>query len=229
MLINADMKILVVEDDVAVRSALVQALAEVGCNVDACDNGAEGAYMALEWDFDAIVLDVLLPEKDGWQVLSELRKEKTTPVLMLTAKGEVEDRIRGLDGGADDYLVKPFDPDELIARVRALVRRSTGIASNDIELGRVTIDTAGCQVYKDGESVKLSPAQYNILEHLARRAGTLVSRTSICESLSIEDEEEFSNVLDVHIYNIRKKLGKEFLQNRRGQGYIIPTATRPSE
>jgi two-component system OmpR family response regulator len=220
------MKILIIEDDEEVRNSLVQALAEVGCNVDACDNGAEGIYMALEWDFDAVVLDVQLPKKDGWQVLAELRKEKTTPVLMLTAKGEVEDRIRGLDGGADDYLVKPFDPDELIARVRALVRRSTGTASNEIELGRVTIDTAGCQVYRDGEPVKLSPAQYNILNVLARKAGTLVSRTLLCESLSIEDEEEFSNVLDVHIYNIRKKLGKDFLQNRRGQGYIIPVTNR---
>jgi two-component system OmpR family response regulator len=222
MLLYDDMKVLIIEDDDAVRNALVQALAEVGCKVEASANGAEGLYLALNWNFDAVVLDVMLPEKDGWQVLAELRKEKATPVLMLTARGEVEDRIRGLNGGADDYLLKPFVIDELIARVRALVRRSTGIASNEIDLGRVTIDTAGCQVYKDGESVRLSPAQYNILECLARRAGSLVSRTSLCESLSIEDEEEFSNVLDVHIYNIRKKLGKEFLQNRRGQGYIIP-------
>ncbi len=224
MLINAGMKILVVEDDFEVRNSVVQVLAEVGCNVESSENGAEGLYLALEWEFDVILLDIQLPEKDGWQVLSELRKEKTTPVLMLTAKGEVDDRIRGLDGGADDYLVKPFNPNELIARVRALVRRSTGIASNEIEIGRVTIDTAAHQVFKDGEEVKLSPAQYSILEVLVRRAGTLVSRTTLCENLSIEDEEEFSNVLDVHIYNIRKKLGKEFLQNRRGQGYIIPTA-----
>ncbi len=224
MLINAGMKILVMEDDFEVRNSVVQVLAEVGCNVESSENGAEGLYLALEWEFDVILLDIQLPEKDGWQVLSELRKEKTTPVLMLTAKGEVDDRIRGLDGGADDYLVKPFNPNELIARVRALVRRSTGIASNEIEIGRVTIDTAAHQVFKDGEEVKLSPAQYSILEVLVRRAGTLVSRTTLCENLSIEDEEEFSNVLDVHIYNIRKKLGKEFLQNRRGQGYIIPTA-----
>jgi two-component system OmpR family response regulator len=222
MLLYDDMKVLIIEDDDAVRNALVQALAEAGCKVEASANGAEGLYLALNWDFDAVVLDVMLPEKDGWQVLAELRKEKATPVLMLTARGEVEDRIRGLNGGADDYLLKPFVTDELIARVRALVRRSTGSASNEIDLGRVTIDTVGFQVYKDGETVKLSPAQYNILECLARRAGSLVSRTSLCEGLSIEDEEEFSNVLDVHIYNIRKKLGKEFLQNRRGQGYIIP-------
>ncbi|MEO0793910.1 MAG: response regulator transcription factor [Verrucomicrobiota bacterium] len=216
------MKILVIEDDDDVRRSLTQALAEQGCTVESSDNGTEGLYMARCWDFDAVILDVMLPGLDGWELLSRLRGEKSTPVLMLTARGDLDDRIRGLDTGADDYLVKPYETLELVARVRALVRRSAGLATNVIQLGRVTIDTASSAIQLDGNPVNLTAAQYKIVEYLARHAGTVIDRPTLCEALLIEDEEGFSNVLDVQIYNIRKKLGKDFLQNRRGLGYIIP-------
>jgi len=214
--------ILVVEDDADVRSAISKALRENGFDVALAEDGAVGLYQALNWDYDAIVLDVMLPEIDGWEVLRRLRRHKRTPVLMLTARGELDDRVQGLNGGADDYLVKPYEPVELIARLRALVRRSTGLADNRIDLGRVLIDTDSQTVRLDDQVVGLTPAQYKIVEHLARHAGKLISRSQLCEALLIEDEEAFSNVLDVQIYHIRKKLGKSFLQNRRGEGYIIP-------
>ncbi len=221
-MLETRMSILVVEDDEDIRSAIVKTLNEYGFAAISTGNGTEGLYRALHWDYDAILLDLMLPEMDGWEVLRRIRKEKKTPVLLLTARGELDDRLRGLDGGADDYLVKPYEPRELIARIRALVRRTTGHVSNSIKLGRVEIDTASQTIYLDGETVKLSPSQYQIVELLSRRAGSLVSREALSEALLIEDEEAFSNVLDVQIYNIRKKLGKDFLQNRRGVGYIIP-------
>ncbi len=224
MLIAEAVTILIVEDDEDVRNAIVEALREDGIDVESVTNGVEGLYQAQNWEFDAIVLDVMLPGLNGWEILKRIRREKKTPVLMLTARGDVEERIHGLNSGADDYLVKPYDPGELVARLRALVRRTTGHADNIIDLGRVIIDTVGQSITLDGESVKLSPAQYKIVEYLARSAGAIVSRDALCEALLIEDEEAFSNVLDVQIYNIRKKLGKSFLESRLVAGYIIPKA-----
>lgn len=222
MLIRTSVKILSVEDDSDVRTSLTRALSEEGFFVESESSGAEGLYRAENWDYDVIVLDVMLPEMDGWEVLKRLRRKRTTPVLMLTALGQLDDRLQGLNGGADDYMVKPCEPQELIARLRALVRRTVGMAGNQIDLGRVVIDTASHDITVDDNEVKLTSSQFNIVEHLARNAGKLVSREKLCEALLIEDEEAFSNVLDVQIYNIRKKLGKDFLQNRRGVGYIIP-------
>jgi two-component system, OmpR family, response regulator len=221
---EALVKILVVEDDEDVRSAISRALREDGFGVESVADGVEGLYHALNWEFDAIVLDVMLPGMDGWELLRRLRREKATPVLMLTAKGELEDRLQGLNSGADDYLSKPYEPAELIARLRALVRRASGLADNRINLGRVAIDTSSQTITRDGEPVQLTPGQYKIVEYLGRRAGKLVSRDALCDALLIEEDDAISNVLTVQIYNIRKKLGKEFLQNRRGSGYIIPKA-----
>lgn len=221
MFTEALVKILIVEDDHDVRTAISKALHEGGFEVESTADGAEGLYYALNWDFEAIVLDVMLPEMDGWEVLRRLRLEKKTPVLMLTAMSELEDRLLGLDSGADDYLTKPYEPMELIARLRALVRRSTGHAENRIDLGRVSINTANQTITLDDEQVQLTPSQYKIVEYLARRTGKLISREELCEALLIEEEHSFSNVLNVQIYNIRKKLGKSFLQNRRGVGFIV--------
>ncbi|WP_309386017.1 response regulator transcription factor [Cerasicoccus frondis] len=216
------MKILLVEDDDDVRKTLTRSLEEEGFSVECEVNGLEGLYRAENWDFDIIILDVMLPEADGWAVLKKLRRTKATPVLMLTALGQLDDRIYGLNNGADDYMAKPYETPELIARVRALARRSMGMAENIIDLGRVIIDVSSYGITLDGEPVKLTAGQFKIVEHLARNAGKIISRDQLCEALLIEDEEAFSNVLDVQIYNIRKKLGKDFLQNRRGVGYIIP-------
>lgn len=216
------LKILVIEDDHDVRDGLVQTLEDENFLVDAAANGAEGLYRAREWDYDVIVLDVMLPELSGWQILERLRKEKSTPVLMLTARSEVDDRVKGLNSGADDYLVKPYNDRELLARIRALSRRSSGVAENQITLGRVVVDLAEQLVYLDGDRVKLTAAQFRIVSHLARNAGKVITRHDLFEAISGEDDETLSNVIDVQVHHIRRKLGKDFLQNRRGLGYIIP-------
>ncbi|WPJ97509.1 response regulator transcription factor [Coraliomargarita algicola] len=198
------MKILVVEDDEDVRHGLTQALMDSEFSVEAVDNGAEGLYRARYWDFDAIVLDVMLPEMNGWTVLEAIRREKKTPVLMLTARGEIHDRVRGLQTGADDYMVKPFDARELVARLQALIRRSAGQAANCIEIGRVTINLDAQDVLLDGQTVDLTADQIKIVTHLAIRAGNTVSHGLLSDVLSTRNEEGFSNVLDVQIYRIRK-------------------------
>lgn len=216
-------KVLVIEDDRDVREGIVETLTEESYIVESTDNGAEGLYRALEWEYDVIVLDVMLPEMTGWQILQRLRAQKiTTPVMMLTALGELDDRVKGLNGGADDYLVKPYHERELLARIRALARRSTGLAGDEIELGRVVVKTSEGVVTLDGEVVQLTAAQYRIVAYLAARAGKVISRNDLAEAIVGDGEEKLSNVIDVQVYHIRRKLGKDFLQNRRGLGYIIP-------
>src|SRR5205814_5903690 len=149
---NPTMRILVVEDEPRLLRNLAKALREAGYAVDTADAGDDGSYKAESYNYDAIVLDVMLPRLDGWEVLERLREEKLTPVLMLTARDAHKDRVRGLDTGADDYLVKPFDLDELLARLRALIRRSAGQARSAIQLGEVTLDTRARSVTRDGEA-----------------------------------------------------------------------------
>jgi len=163
----------------------------------------------------------MLPVFDGWELLTRLRKTKTTPVLMLTARDALPDRLRGLDNGADDYLVKPFDTEELLARIRALIRRSAGQASNLIQIGETLIDTAARSVSLRGESILLTPREYALVEYLARHLGTVVSRSELYEHLFDEDDDTLSNLLDVHVSNVRKKLGADFISTRRGHGYTI--------
>jgi two-component system OmpR family response regulator len=167
------------------------------------------------------VLDVMLPQLDGWEVLTRLRKQKRTPVLMLTARDTPKDRVRGLDGGADDYLIKPFDRDELLARLRALIRRSAGQWNPQVELGDVIIDTRARSVQRNGESVALTAREYAILEYLALHRGEVISRTTLYEHLFDESDDTLSNLVDVHVFSIRKKLGRELIQTRRGQGYCV--------
>ena len=215
------MRILVVEDEPRLVRSLAKALREEGYAVDTAETGDDGLYKAESWDYDVIVLDIMLPGLDGWEVLARLRKQKKTPVLMLTARDTAPDRVRGLDTGADDYLIKPFDLTELLARVRALIRRSAGQARPQIALGDVVIDTRARSVTRQGEPLTLTAREYAILEYLALHRGEVVSRTALYEHLFDENEDSLSNLLDVHVFNFRKKLGHELIVTRRSQGYLI--------
>ena len=215
------MRILVVEDEPRLLRSLAKALREEGYAVDTAEAGDDGLFQAESYDYDAIVLDIMLPRLDGWQVLEKLRRRKQTPVLMLTARDATGDRVRGLDTGADDYLVKPFDLTELLARLRALIRRSAGQARSEIEVRDVRIDTRARTVTRAGAAVALTAREYAILEYLALHRGEVVSRTTLYEHLFDESDDTLSNLLDVHIFSIRKKLGAELIATRRGQGYCI--------
>lgn len=215
------MRVLVVEDEPDLLNSLSEALREEGYAVDTSLRGDEGVHKAISWDYDAIVLDWMLPGLDGIQFIEKLRRKKTTPVLLLTARDTVNDRVVGLDTGADDYLVKPCSLRELVARLRALIRRTTGQASCRIELGSVILDTSKRLVEVDGNDVPLTPREYALLEMLALQRGKLVTRTMIYDHLFDEDDDSLSNIVDVHVSHLRKKLGKDLIETRRGQGYII--------
>ena len=217
----ATMRILIVEDEPDLLRSLARALREEGYAVDTAADGEDGLFKAESADYDAVVLDVMLPKLDGWEILARLRKSKRTPVLMLTARNASRDRVRGLDTGADDYVVKPFDLPELFARLRALIRRSAGKTNNVLEIGDVVIDTAARNVTRAGEPVELTAREYSLVEFLALHRGEVVTRTALYEHLFDEDDDTLSNLLDVHVSNIRKKLGHEFIVTRRGHGYSI--------
>lgn len=216
------MRLLVVDDEPDMLAGLAQALRREGYAVDCAGDGEVGLYKALETDYDGIVLDVLLPALDGWQVLSRLREKKSTPVLMLTARDGTADRVRGLDTGADDYLVKPFHLSELLARLRALIRRGARHPRPALVLGDVRIDTTTHTVTRAGLPVRLTPREYVVLEYLALHQGEVVSRTALYEHLFDEDDDTLSNILTVHISNLRNKLGANLIQTLRGHGYLIP-------
>jgi len=215
------MKILVIEDEPDLLSALVQSLREAGYAVDSAEDGEEGLFKAAGGGYDAVVLDMMLPRIDGWALLGKLRKTDTVPVLALTARDALPDRVRGLDAGADDYLTKPFELAELLARLRAIIRRSAGKASTRIDLGDISIDIASRNVRRAGQLVPLTPREYALVEYLALHKGTLVTRTVIYDHLFGEEDDTLSNLVDVHVSNVRKKLGKEFIITRRGEGYLI--------
>ncbi len=215
------MRILIVEDEPDLRSGLARALRDEGYAVDTADNGEDGLFNAESTDYDAIVLDVMLPKLDGWTVLARLRKSKKTPVLMLTARDQSRDRVKGLDTGADDYVVKPFDLPELLARLRALIRRTTNQTTKEIELGEVRLDLAARTVSLKDRPVELTAREYALVEFLALHRGEVVTRTQLYEHLFDENDSTLSNLLDVHVSNVRKKLGAEFITTRRGHGYCI--------
>lgn len=215
------MRILVVEDEVDLLTGLAKALREEGYAVDTSGDGEEGLYKAESWEYDAIILDIMLPKLDGWEILKRLRKSKKTPVLLLTARDASRDRVRGLDTGADDYLVKPFDLAELLARLRALIRRSANQSRSQLEIGDVTIDTAARTVAHKGRPLTLTAREYSLVEFLALHRGEVVPRTTLYEHLFDEDDSSLSNLLDVHVSNIRKKIGPDFITTRRGHGYCI--------
>jgi two-component system OmpR family response regulator len=215
------MRVLVVEDEPDLLGSLSKALREDGYAVDGAPDGDEGLYKAENYDYDAIVLDIMLPGIDGWELLRRLRKTKKTPVLLLTARDAVRDRVRGLDTGADDYLVKPFELDELLARLRALIRRSASQPQPRLQFRGIVIDTAARTVSRRGQPITLTAREYCLLEFLALHRGKLVTRTMLYEHLMDENDDTLSNLLDVHVSNIRKKLGHDVITTRRGHGYCI--------
>lgn len=215
------MRVLVIEDEPDLLEALAQALREAGYAVDEASDGRNGLFKAAGTDYDAIVLDLMLPGMSGWDLLRELRKSKSTPVLILTARDTLPDRVRGLDAGGDDYLTKPFELPELLARLRALIRRGAGQATVTIDIGDVAVNTAERTVRKAGQVVPLTPTEYALVELLALHRGKLVTRTMIYEHLFDESNDTLSNLVDVHVANVRKKLGKEFIITRRGEGYQV--------
>lgn len=215
------MRVLVVEDDPMLLRSLAATLRDERYAVDTAADGEEGLFKAQSGTYDAVVLDVMMPRMNGWQVLEALRQTQKTPVLMLTARDTVQDRVKGLDGGADDYLTKPFDVEELLARLRALIRRAAGQTSPVISIASLCIDTAARQVLVEDEAVALTAREYALLEYLALHRGQVVSRTELYEHLFDEEESTLSNLLDVHVSNLRKKLGGDFITTRRGHGYCI--------
>ncbi len=215
------MRILIVEDERDLLQSIAVVLRDEGYAVDSAADGELGLYHALNFDYDAIVLDVMLPKLDGWELLNRLREKKSTPVLMLTARDQLRDRVRGLDTGADDYVVKPFDFEELTARLRAIIRRHANKAKSVFEIGALKIDTALRLVSQKDKTIELTPREYRVLEFLAIHRGKVISREQLFEHLSDATEDNGSNLLDVHVFNLRKKLGAELITTRRGHGYCI--------
>lgn len=220
------MRILLAEDTPSLARSIAQGLSEEGFTVDVAQNGEDALHLGAEVPFDAIVLDRMLPLMDGLTVLRTLRSRGVrTPVLLLTALGEVHDRVAGLDAGGDDYLVKPFAFEELLARVRALLRRGYGQPSNVISLGRLQLDLAARTARVDGRPLELTAREFSVLELFAMKPGTTWSRTQLAERLYNEDAERDSNVIDVFVARLRKKLeaaglpGDRMIRTLRGAGY----------
>jgi len=215
------MRVLLVEDDEDLGRAVVCALEEEGFGVHWEKGGSEGLYRAKEWDYDLIILDRMLPGLDGIGVLKQLRIRKRMPVLMLTALNTLQNRLEGLDGGADDYLGKPFELPELFARIRALLRRSSDWNEVGLEHRDVRLDPVAQKVYKGGAEVGLTASELDTVELLMSRKGKLVAKRILEDRLHEDSAEYQSNSLEVHIFRIRSKLGKDFIQTRRGLGYMI--------
>ncbi len=203
------MRILIVEDEPDLLDSVAQYLREQGYAVDCADNGEEGWIKATAWPYDAILLDWMLPKLSGIELLKRLRQNSKTPVLLLTARDAVDDRILGLDEGADDYLVKPFSLLELAARVRAVIRRAAGQTSSTLAIGTIEVNLANQTVKMNGQLVPLTAREYALVELMALNRGKLVSRTMIYDHIFDEEDDSLSNLVDVHISHIRKKLGKD--------------------
>ncbi len=220
------MRILLVEDYPPLQTSVAQGLREAGFAVDATGDGTDGLHLAKTNPYDVIVLDLMLPGMDGLELLRQYRLSGGAgAVLILTARDAVDDRVKGLDHGADDYLVKPFALAELLARVRAMVRRRYHQPETTITVGPLTIDTAAQRVSRDGEPIELTGREYALLEYLARRAGQVVSRTQIWDHLYEFDSEATSNVVDVYVGYLRRKLdeadGPSLIRTYRGRGYSL--------
>lgn len=217
------MRVLLIEDEPDLAAGLANGLRRDGYALDAAPDGRCGLHMAREVNYDLIVLDIMLPDLDGWEVLRRLRAASClVPVLMLTARDTVPDLVRGLDMGADDYLVKPCDMTEFLARVRALIRRSAGKPSPVLEAGTVLINLATRQVEQAGKPIELTAREFSLLACFALHRGEVITRTRLYEQLYDAMEDTLSNLIDVHVFNLRRKLGREIILTRRGEGYILP-------
>ena len=221
------MRVLIIEDEIKIARNITRVLdEEYSWAVDISTDGEDGRHMAMTNSYDLIILDLGLPKVGGIEILKDLRKNGiSTPVLILTARDDTHDIIEGLETGSDDYMVKPFDMEELMARCKALVRRSYGHAVPAIEIGDMSIDTARHRVTFRGEPVRLSAMEYRLLEYLAMRAGEVVSKADIADHLYSSHAENFSNVVEVYISALRKKLGpgakREAIHTLRNQGYVL--------
>lgn len=224
------MRLLVVEDDPTIASFLTKGLQEAGYAVDAADNGTRGLQLALTQPYDAAVLDLMLPGRDGLSVLAELRRRHIgIPVLILSAMHTVDDRVRGLQAGGDDYLTKPFAFSELLARLQAIIRRSQGITEpTRLVSGDITINLVTRQVERAGRMLDLRPREFALLEYLARNAGRVVSKTTIMEHVWNYSFDPRTNVVDVLVFRLREKVDRDFdvkrIRTVRGIGYVLDVA-----
>lgn len=214
------MRVLIVEDDPDLRRQLCEAVEEAGYTVDSAEDGEEGHFLGDTEPYDAIVLDLGLPMLDGISVLERWRREgRVTPVLILTARDQWREKVAGFDAGADDYVAKPFQMEEVLARLRALIRRSAGHASSVIDCGPVSVDTAGARVTVDGAPVKLTSHEFKLLSYLLHHQGKVISRTELIEHIYDQDFDRDSNTIEVFVGRLRKKLGVEVIHTVRGMGY----------
>ncbi len=216
------MRLLVVEDDKDLNRQIVTSLEQAGYAVDRAFDGEDGGYLGETEPYDAVVLDLGLPMVDGVTVLQQWRRAgKTMPVLILTARDRWSDKVAAFDAGADDYVVKPFHVEELLARLRALLRRAAGHATSEIACGPVRVDTRASRVLVDGSPVKLTSHEYRLLAYLMHHQGRVVSRGELVEHLYDQDFDRDSNTIEVFVGRLRKKLGVEVIQTIRGLGYVL--------
>ncbi len=216
------MRLLVVEDDRDLNRQLVSALSEAGYAVDTAFDGEEGHFLGDTEPYDAVILDLGLPQMDGLSVLEQWRRdERNMPVLILTARDRWSDKVAGMDAGADDYVAKPFHMEEILARVRALLRRSAGHAKNEIEVGPLRLDAGSSRVTLDGSPIKLTAHEYRLLAYLMHHRGRVVSRTELIEHLYDQDFDRDSNTIEVFVGRLRKKIPAELIETVRGLGYCL--------
>jgi two-component system, OmpR family, response regulator PhoP len=218
------MRILVVEDEQALRDQITALMAQEKYACDSAADGREGLFLGTEYDYDLAVIDLGLPLLDGTELIKQLRaKERNFPILILTARGNWQDKVEGLEAGADDYLTKPFHPEELRARIHALLRRASGHASPQLRYGPIVIDTSAKRVHRDGVEVELTSFEYNTLTYLALNAGKNISKTELTEHLYAQDYDRDSNVIEVFVGRLRKKLDPDgslnVISTQRGLGY----------
>ncbi len=223
------MRLLVVEDDPKLADQLATALKDAGYVVDVASDGEEGHFLGETEPYDAVILDLGLPKMDGVTVLERWRNAgRTMPVLILTARDKWSDKVSGIDAGADDYVTKPFYTEEVLARLRALLRRSAGHAQAELVCGPLHLDTRSGRVAVDGEPIKLTSLEYRLLAYLMHHKGRIVSRTELVEHLYDQDFDRDSNTIEVFVGRLRKKLGHDLIETRRGLGYIIEEANEKS-
>lgn len=221
------MRILLIEDDLKLASFIVKGLKEAGFAVDHCADGEDGLHMALSEPYDAAIVDIMLPKLDGFSLIDELRRRKIkTPVIILSAKRSVEDRIKGLRTGSDDYLVKPFSFAELLARVQALIRRASGTAEpSNLVVGDLSMDLLTRKVTRGGKKIDLPPLEFSLLEYLMRNAGNVVSKTMIMEHVWDYNFDPQTNVVEVRICKLRDKIDSDFdrkmIHTVYGAGYVL--------
>jgi two-component system OmpR family response regulator len=216
------MRVLVVEDDKDLNRQIADALVDAGYVIDRAFDGEEGHFLGDTEPYDAVVLDIGLPQMDGISVVERWRRNgRKMPVLILTARDRWSDKVAGFDAGADDYLAKPFYTEELLARVRALLRRAAGLATSEIEIGPLRIDTRSSRVTLDGNPVKLTSLEYRLLAYLAHHRGRVVSRSELVEHLYDQDFDRDSNTIEVFVGRLRKKLDANLIQTVRGLGYCL--------